>query len=347
MRQRLEEVLDLLSLSAIRNRPLNTLSGGQQQRVAIAAAMTMNPAILLLDEPTSALDPVAADEVMSTIQRLVHDLGLTVLIAEHRIERVMSFADRVLLLDHEGHAQMHSPQEAMRQLPVSPVLTQLADLAGAQESPLTVRDTRRVIEPLRQALSNKRPALRLIAHDAQPAVIVNELSYARGRHVILRDISLTMKTGSITAVMGRNGAGKSTLLHALMGDFSPTAGSVKISGEIPHHIQGSHLLEVVSIVPQQPSDLFLADRVAQECRISDKAHNVESGTTRAILALLAPTIEDSQHPRDLSEGQKLTLALAIALAGSPDVLLLDEPTRGLDSTAKIQLVKFLNEASRC
>ncbi|MEY4322683.1 MAG: hypothetical protein RL410_464 [Actinomycetota bacterium] len=345
MRQRMEEVLDLLNLATLRNRQLHTLSGGQQQRVAIAAAMTLNPKVLLLDEPTSALDPVAADEVLSTVHRLVHDLGLTVLIAEHRIERVMSYVDRVLLLDGSGHIQDFSPATAMRALPLMPVLTQLAELAGSNESPMTVRDTRRLIEPLRHALSEKRPPLRLIPGEQSSAVDVTNVSVVRDKNVILRNIDISIQRGAVTALMGRNGAGKSTLLHTMMGDFKPTAGKVVVDGHTPHELRGSRLLSVIGIVPQQPSDLLLSDRVADECRLADKARNAEAGTTRAVLALLAPTIDDDQHPRDLSEGQKLSLALSVVLAGQPDVILLDEPTRGLDALAKQQLIKFLRVAA--
>lgn len=146
--------------------------------------------------------------------------------------------------------------------------------------------------------------------------------------------------------MGRNGAGKSTLLHTLIGDHKPHGGSVTIDGKHPHELNKTALVETVGLVPQQPSDLFLTDRVSEECRMSDRLRSVAPGTTRALLALLSPAVEDFQHPRDLSEGQRLGLALAIALAGNPEVLLLDEPTRGLDSEGKLRLIELLRSAAR-
>lgn len=190
MRQRVEEVLDLLGLAELRQRPIATLSGGQQQRVAIAAALTLQPRVLLLDEPTSALDPTAADEVLSTVHRLVHDLGLTVIVAEHRIERIIHYADRVLLLHAGGDPQLVDPQLAVRLLPTTPTLTQLADLAGSAESPLTVRDARKVVEPLRQLLSGRTPPLRLVSTTTARVVDVADVTIKRDRVDILKDLSL-------------------------------------------------------------------------------------------------------------------------------------------------------------
>ncbi|MEN9711192.1 MAG: hypothetical protein RL441_1184 [Actinomycetota bacterium] len=345
MRQRVEEVLDLLGLSDLRNRHIATLSGGQQQRVAIAAALTLQPRVLLMDEPTSALDPTAADEVFSTVHRLVHDLGLTVIVAEHRIERIIHYADSVLLLDTEKAPIVLAPEVAVEHLPTAPALTQLARLAGAEKSPLTVRDARKVVEPLRQLLQGQTPPLRLISTETPVVVEVSNASVMRDRNEILKSVSAQFKRGSITALMGRNGAGKSTLLHTLIGDFETVRGSAVIKGKVASTLQPAELVNLVGIVPQQPSDLFLCDRISDECRTSDKLRNVAAGTTRALLALLSPAIDDAQHPRDLSEGQRLGLALAIALAGNPPVLLLDEPTRGLDSAGKLKLIEILTAAA--
>jgi energy-coupling factor transport system ATP-binding protein len=160
---------------------------------------------------------------------------------------------------------------------------------------------------------------------------------------ILREISFTCTPGTITALMGRNGSGKTTVLHTLMGDNLPENGFVRISEKNPADLSGKDLLQTVSIIPQNPSDLFLCDRVADECKLSDKLRNTALGTTRSLLALISPNVEDNQHPRDLSEGQRLGLALAITLAGNPKVLLLDEPTRGLDAHGKSELLMLLKK----
>ncbi len=156
MRRRVEETLDLLGLSELRSRPLATLSGGQQQRVAIGSVLTPHPDVLVLDEPTSALDPAAAEEVLAVLQRLVHDLGTTVLMAEHRLERVIQYADQVVLLPSPGaRPLLGPPAEVMAVSPVYPPVVDLGRLAGWSPLPLTVRDARRRAAPLRDRLAGR------------------------------------------------------------------------------------------------------------------------------------------------------------------------------------------------
>ncbi|MCX6403372.1 MAG: ATP-binding cassette domain-containing protein [Actinobacteria bacterium] len=344
MWKRLEEVIDLLGLQNLRTRELATLSGGEKQRVAIASALTLEPKVLLLDEPTSALDPIAADEILTVLHRLVQDLGITVLISEHRIERILQHADSVLVLNQDEAPKLLSPSESVFHLQHKPAITQLAELAGISQSPLTVSELRKSIEPLRQMLAGKTPPLRLIQNkDIAPILLAESITLQKEDNEILHDISFDCAQGTITALMGRNGSGKTTLLHTLMGDNVPKSGSIEIADENPAVLVGQELLKVVSIIPQNPSDLFLCDRVADECKLSDKLRHTALGATRSLLALISPHVEDNQHPRDLSEGQRLGLALAIALAANPKMLLLDEPTRGLDSHGKAELVVLLKK----
>lgn len=151
MRRRVEETLDLLGLDEVRARPLTSLSGGQRQRVAIGAAMASHPSILILDEPTSALDPGAAEEVLASLQRIVHDLGVTAVIAEHRLERVIQYVDRVLVIE-PGGLREGIPQVMMTDAPIAPPVVELGRLAGWSPLPLTIRDARRQAEPLRRVL---------------------------------------------------------------------------------------------------------------------------------------------------------------------------------------------------
>ncbi|GFM96800.1 hypothetical protein Sfulv_16110 [Streptomyces fulvorobeus] len=160
MRRRVEETLDLLGLAELRDRPIATLSGGQQQRVAIGSVLTSHPKVLVLDEPTSALDPAAAEEVLAVLQRLVHDLGTTVLMAEHRLERVVQYADQVVLLPSPGAAPVTgTPQEVMALSPVHPPVVALGRLAGWSPLPLSVRDARRGAGGLRARLADAAATL--------------------------------------------------------------------------------------------------------------------------------------------------------------------------------------------
>lgn len=379
MRRRVEETLDLLGLADLRDRPIATLSGGQRQRVAIGSVLTPHPRVLVLDEPTSALDPAAAEEVLAVLQRLVHDLGTTVFMAEHRLERVVQYADQVVLLPAPGAPPvLGTPAEVMAVSPVYPPVVDLGRLAGWSPLPLTVRDARRCSGPLREALAPKgrgeprdqpRPArtphttqapelsppprspllrrllgkrspLRAPSFPAAPAT-VTALDVHRGRVHALTHVSLTVTPGETIALMGRNGAGKSTLLSALVGLVEPAAGSVRVGGLVPHRTAPWDLVRRVGLVPQEPRDLLYTDTVAAECAAADRDAGAEPGTCRALVCELLPGIGDDTHPRDLSEGERLALALAVVLTARPPLLLLDEPTRGLDYAAKARLVTHL------
>ncbi|MER8047400.1 ATP-binding cassette domain-containing protein [Streptomyces sp. NPDC094032] len=414
MRRRVEETLDLLGLAELRDRPIATLSGGQQQRVAIGSVLTPHPKVLVLDEPTSALDPSAAEDVLAVLQRLVHDLGTTVLMAEHRLERVVQYADQVLLLP-EG--VLGAPADVMAVSPVHPPVVALGRLAGWEPLPLSVRDARRAAGPLRERLAGREPApaAGLLPHPAPsrnrgaapdpapqtpagldspqanpaaraipappafeargsgggapgfgkgrgggiflfrrrtrtgtrtngpttPLVTIDRLAVRRARIEALRQITLQVTAGETIALMGRNGAGKSTLLGTLVGMITPTSGTVRVAGLTPHATDPRSLIRHVGLVPQEPRDLLYADTVAAECAAADADAGAAPGSCRALVEELLPGVADETHPRDLSEGQRLTLALSVVLTARPPLLLLDEPTRGLDYAAKARLVTRL------
>lgn len=347
MRQRVEEVIDLLALARIRHRPLSNLSAGEQQRVAIGAALTVQPRVLVLDEPTSALDPSAAEEVLAALLRLVHDVGVTVVLAEHRLERVIQYADSVVLLGGDGSARSGPPGELMATSPVAPPIIELGRLAGWEPLPLSLRDARRVAGPLRDRLAERVPVRPREAPqaDAVPAAALHavDLNVRYGRVTAVNGIDLTLKRGEITALMGRNGSGKSSLLWALQGSGPRSGGSVRVGGIDPSALPPDEAIRHIVLVPQRPSDLLYLETVAAECRESDRVALAPPGATSAILERLSPGLPSTAHPRDLSEGQRLALVLAVQLAGAPAVVLLDEPTRGLDYGAKMRLRSVLTE----
>ncbi len=346
MRRRVEETLDLLGLAEVRDRALTTLSGGQRQRVAIGSVLTAHPAVLVLDEPTSALDPPAAEEVLAALQRLVHDLGLTVLLAEHRLERVVQYADRLVYLPGDGSLRAGAPTEVLASSPLAPPVVELGRIARWTPLPLSVRDARRQAGQLRTQLQG-RTAEPPHGHRPDPhAPVVAEveaLTVRFGPVPALRAVDLTVRAGEVVAVMGRNGAGKSTLLGALTGLVRRTEGRVRLAGQDPATLTPRQLIRHVGLVPQQPADLLWADCLAGECEAADADAGAAPGTCRALLERLVPGLDDELHPRDLSEGQRLGLVLAVVLSARPPLLLLDEPTRGLDYAAKTRLVEVLGE----
>ncbi|WP_431033124.1 ABC transporter ATP-binding protein [Streptomyces sp. P6-2-1] len=389
MRRRVEETLDLLGLHELRDRPIATLSGGQRQRLAIGSVLTPHPRVLVLDEPTSALDPGAAEEVLAVLRRLVDDLGTTVLMAEHRLERVVQYADRVILLEALGaRPRAGTPREVMAVSPVFPPVVALGRVAGWEPLPLSVRDARRMAGGLRERLSGLEPVREPAAHgpgapaprtgghphedahtagprllprllrrrraEAAPAPApvgteaarVRGLAVTRGSVRALRGVGLTVRGGETVALMGRNGAGKSTLLSCLVGLLAPTAGTVTVGGEAPRALAPARLIRRVGLVPQEPRDLLYADTVAAECAAADADAGAAPGTCRDLVRELLPGVPEATHPRDLSEGQRLALALAVVLTARPPLLLLDEPTRGLDYAAKARLVGILTALAR-
>lgn len=353
MRKRVEETLDLLGIADLRYRPLRTLSGGQQQRVAIGSVLTTNPRVLVLDEPTSALDPSAAEEVLAAITRLVHDLGITALVAEHRMERVVQYADRLISLPGDGVVVDGPPSAVLASSPVAPPVVELGRLARWSPLPLSVRDARRAAGPLRdrlRSLSSPRDgragaatagARRLPA--TAPSLAARGVVVRHGGVVAVREADLDLWPGETVALMGRNGSGKSSLLWALQGSGSRAAGSVVVAGADPARLTGREARRLVGLVPQSAADLLYLETVDDECAAADAEADVEPGSCRKTLDRIAPGIDGDRHPRDLSEGQRLGLVLALQLVGAPEVVLLDEPTRGLDYTAKRHLGRIVSE----
>ncbi len=348
MRRRVEEVIDLLGLQNIRYRNLYTLSGGEQQRVAIASALVMNPKVLVLDEPTSALDPVAAEEVLAIVNKLVHDLGLTVIMAEHKLERVIHFVDRIVLVNGDGQVEIGSPQEIMKKSPINPPIVRAAKKLNLTNIPLSVRELKRLatqwqinIPKIKNANSIVKPVT-----ENNPIISAQKISVNYGEKVILKSIDLQVATGEILALMGRNGAGKSTLLKLISGQLSSTAGFLSVDGKNPDKLIGKELVNLIGFIPQEPADLFYGSSVQEECNMADADNGLAENSTLKTLRNLSSQINEKLHPRDLSEGQKLTLAISIVLATNPKILILDEPTRGLDYQAKDVLVGILRKLSK-
>ncbi|WP_456698140.1 ABC transporter ATP-binding protein [Aeromicrobium sp. P5_D10] len=340
MRRRVEETLDLLGIANLRRRALRTLSGGQQQRVAIGSVLTMHPRVIVLDEPTSALDPTAAEDVLATLARLVEDLGTTVLLAEHRMERVIPFADLLIQVDGDGVVTSGDPATMLKTTPIAPPIVELGRAVGWDPLPLSVRDARRRSTALRERIASVAPVTPVVA-EGKSLLVAESVVVRYGPKVAVRGVDLTLRAGEVLAMMGRNGSGKSSLLWGLQGSGPRQGGTVDVGGVDPRTLKSSEARAHVGLVPQTASDLLYLESVDAECETGDLESGAEPGTCRALLDRLAPGIDGTKHPRDLSEGQRLSLVLAVQLAAAPSVMFLDEPTRGLDYTAKRKLADIV------
>jgi energy-coupling factor transporter ATP-binding protein EcfA2 len=344
MRVRVEEVLDLLDLAPLRDRALDTLSGGERQRVAIAAALAFRPRVLVLDEPTSQLDPQSAEDVLSALVRLNHDLGLTVVLAEHRLERVLPYIDRLVYLRGDSGAVLAGPpRRVLQQMELTPPLVTVGKALGWDPLPLTIKEGRAFATEIPIPAAAPRPTT---APKAGQRLLIRDLHFAYDGVDALRGIDLVMAPGELVALMGRNGSGKTTLLKCIVGLLHPRQGQIALDGR---SIVGSDTAEIcrrVGYLPQEPDAMLFADTVLDELRATLRNHDLQNAPPIAPPDLLARLRLDgaaAAYPRDLSAGQRQRVALGAVTVTRPALLLLDEPTRGLDYDLKRQLVALLRE----
>ena len=344
MRRRVEDVLDLLGIAALRRRTLGTLSSGEAQRVAIGSVLTSSPRVLVLDEPTSALDPGAAEDVLAILTRLVDDLGLTVLLAEHRLERVVQYASRIALVGADQRVRVGSPVEMMADAPVAPPVVALARLAGWSPMPLSVRDARRAARPLRERLALDHPA------DAYRRRAGRHDRATLGRRLPLR---------------GDGGAARHRLLDRPRGDHRGHGPQRRGEVDAAPAALGAHAPDLRSR-HRRRRDPALAGRRARSCARSGsclriRAHCCTNAPSSP--SARSPTTSTSSRPAPLarrsSASKRASIrtvipatcrrvndsrsALAVVLAPAPPLILLDEPTRGLDYDAKARLSGILHE----
>ncbi len=339
MRRRVEEALDLMAIEPLRGRSVRTLSGGERQRVAIAAALTAGPRLLLLDEPTSQLDPQGAEDVLAALQRLVHDLGMTVVLAEHRLERVAGFADAALGCSAGGAVAIGTPGGVLRDLGAGPPVTRLGRMAGWEPAPLTVREARRRAPRLQEPSPLIRSAGGEERQEGDVLIAAQGLSAGYEDASALRSVDLELRVGEVVALLGRNGAGKSTLLRCLAGLHPPLEGSVLFRDRPPAPGRD------VALCPQTPELVLFEESAEAEVGATLRWSGSAAADPAALLEEVGLGDLGASHPRDLSAGQRLLLAVAAVAATGAPVLLLDEPTRGLDPAAKDRLVSFLRSAA--
>jgi energy-coupling factor transport system ATP-binding protein len=319
MRRRVEETLDALGIAHLRDRSPATLSGGERQRCAIAGALAAAPSALVLDEPTSQLDPQGADDVLAAVTRLNADLGATVMVAEHRLERAAPLADRTMLVDDGRSGVPGIPGVVLAGYEGAPAVTRLGRLLGWDPPPLTVRDARRFavstdLGPAPEPVPRPTPG--------ESLVVARGLRVALGRRDVLHGVSVDVRRGEVVALLGRNGSGKTTLLRALARLLASARGSVDGAG-------------TTAYVPQDPNALLFAPTVQRELRETLRlVGRADDGAVDRWLDGLGLTAVAERHPRSLSGGERQRVAIAAVAVGGADVLLLDEPTRGMDARSR-------------
>jgi energy-coupling factor transport system ATP-binding protein len=337
MRRRLDDLLVALGIEHLRYRRLSTLSGGERQRVAIASVLALEPRLLLLDEPTSQLDPAGADAVIATVRHLHATRDLTLLLAEHRLDRLLPVVDSVIEVQ-DARARTMSPREAAATLRAVPAVCELGRRLNWLPIPLTVDEARRFALAARSQIQSPEPP-----GPGDAILATDDLTVAYGERLALRDATFTLHEGEIIALVGPNGSGKSTLFRALAGLVTPISGRVLMAARpAPRSIQDR--TAVAGLVPQDPAIALYHETVREELaetldhRKSDRGaeSRIEDALDHWNLTPLA-----ARNPRDLSVGQQQRVAVAAMLAHEPPAWLLDEPTRGADAAAKTWLAERL------
>ena len=332
---RVQAIAECFNITALLYREIDSLSAGQQQRVAIAAALIAKPQLLLLDEPTSALDQMMSHELSELLCNYSQQNGVYILLSEHRTDRLLEFATSVTLLDAKATV---SPLESLAFLSTPSTFEALHHITKTARS-FSMKDMRSIL--------NEQPEPTVPVQASPPVdaahLFVQDVNIEFNNQRILSKINFACSSGSITALIGENGSGKTTLIHSIIGDIEPQQGKITLHHTVTSTLHGKKLLHSFGIVPSNPQDVFLSHSVRADCEISDKDRGLISGKTLELFSSLAPAARVDSHPRDLSSGQQLALALAIALSSNPDVLLLDEPTRGLDGETKDLLLKELRQ----
>ena len=351
MRARVAEMACYFGIQDWFHRDVANLSGGQKQLLNLASIMAMQPEVLILDEPTSQLDPIAASDFLNTVRKINIELGTTVIITEHRLEDIFPYADRAIVMDggkviaddtprRIGQLLWEQKNDMFAAMP-TPVRV-FYDADGKGDCPLTVREGRNWLSRAFPDGAKKHAFAteRLEEEVENPALSLKELwfRYEKNSPDILRGVSAQVPAGSLYAIVGGNGAGKSTTLKAACGICKPYRGKVKVFGKpIEKYKSGELFRNCMAMLPQDPKSLFVAKTVWEELEEMSK----DQEKIHKIAAICqVDTLLDS-HPYDLSGGEQQRAALAKVLLTDPRLLLLDEPTKGIDSFFKEKLAAIL------
>ena len=385
MRFRVAEMASYFGIESWFHKDVRDLSGGQKQLLNLASIMAMRPSALILDEPTSQLDPIAASDFLNTVRKINLELGVTVVLTEHRLEEVFACADKVVVMDRGEIVSIGAPREvalslhasgndmmaalpaplrifygveAAREVGLGKASPDKAapEKAESPDAPLTVREGRRWLSRVASDDCAQRDAIPADAPlDAveHPALSLKEVWFRYDRDLpdVLRGASLDVAPGSILAIMGGNGAGKSTLLRVACGISKPYRGTVRVFGrKLKDWKAGSLFDGCLALLPQDPQNLFVKKTVREDlAEMLASSRLPEADRARRIGHVIDMTdigILLDKHPFDLSGGEQQRAALAKVLLTDPKILLLDEPTKGIDAFFKRQLASVLDDLKR-
>lgn len=340
--RRVAETASAFGLGELYERETEELSGGQKQLLSLAAVLVMQPKLLILDEPTAQLDPIAASEFITTVKKLNQDYGITVIMSEHRLEEAVTVCDRLMVMEKGTIIVDDIPEKAVSCLGDRPDILRgmpsaarlFTELSGSGICPLTVRSGRSFIEKNYGNFLKDLPEEKYI-HSSNAAIEFSNVffRYEKKSPDILKGMTLKVYEGELFCVLGGNGSGKTSFLKAASGLVKPYSGSIKIFGEkLSSYKNQSLYRNCLTMLPQDVQTVFLKNTVREELE--------ECGANTEDLPFDLSQVMD-KHPYDISGGQQQLVALAKALASDPRLILLDEPTKGLDAMSKLRIISVL------
>ncbi|WP_339252234.1 energy-coupling factor transporter ATPase [Sporosarcina sp. FSL W8-0480] len=357
MKKRVAEMVHFFGVEDLLRSKPSELSGGQKQLLNLLSVLLLKPKVLLLDEPTSQLDPIAAKDLIVMLERLNKEMGITIILVEHRLEELFSVADRILMMEageivHEGSSQEVIDElyrsEDERFLPYIPSVARLymeMEMVPKVEAiPLNVKDSKRWFESLPK-MAGRNSELEIAPPTGQPLLVVKEcyFQYEKKGRMVLKNLSLHINKGEFFALVGGNGSGKTTALRACIGSVKPQRGKVYFSGKEVSKLKGKELFERIAYLPQNPKIYFVHDTIGKEMQAAAERNGIADGKEKVIEMLTVFGIEHllDRHPYDCSGGEIQKAALACMLIGKPDMLFIDEPTKGLDPVSKERFSELL------
>ncbi len=357
--RRIEESLDTLGIAHLRYQPIHQLSGGEKQKVAIASVLALHPEVLVLDEPTSELDPKSAEDVLSVLKRLNDELGITIVLIEHRLDRVVHLVDRLVVInkgcivaDENPRAVLSKAETANIGIGMPPIVKLVHEFKkkGVQIDgiPLTIKEARLMLDTIFSKVGSGAQLPKPQCNGVKPVVDVHKLWHAYSQDSIaLKDINLSIVEGEFVAIMGRNASGKTTLLKHTNGLLKPTKGRVRINGIDTGKSTVAQLARYVGFSFQNPNDHLFSDTVEDEINFTLKNLGFDRAKRKVrideMLNLFHLKHYRKNYPRSLSGGERQRVALASVIAAKPKILVLDEPTRGMEYRLKNDLMTFLDD----
>jgi energy-coupling factor transport system ATP-binding protein len=354
MRSRVAEMVHFFGAESLLHRKTHELSGGMKQQINLASVLLMQPDILLLDEPTAQLDPVSAREFLDMLVRLNEEFGMTIILAEHRLDDVFTIADKIVLLKNGKCIAEGEPKQVIETIWNSPERTFVPSIPALylsttkkenrRDIPLSVKEGRRWIQELNLIGQSKEDRFRTEIQDKKLIEVKKLLfRYRKEGDIVLNELDFTLNKGDIYALLGGNGSGKSTLLKILVGILKPINGRITLMDKPLKAWKSLEIVKKIGYLPQNPKIFFVHDTVEKEIQETMQKWSITNqAEVNNLLQRLGISHLLHNHPYDLSGGELQKAALACVLLRKPDILLLDEPTKGLDPISKDSFSKILH-----